>query len=159
MPKEVNGGQRLEHDHRADGLVLIDLLGHLPGHAALVQLIDQEGLLIDQVAEHKGAAGIGKLEERVDLVADAAKEEPTVLTAEDEEAEEELEAEAPDHLAPHHAPSALREDVADADDKDEATSGYESAGSKFHKLSSRFFFKCIFLNTIFPMCLVSKMYI
>ena len=120
LPKEVNSGECFENDDRRDSPGRVDVLRHALGLRPVDQAVGEEGLLIDQVAKHKGGAGIGETEEGVNLGADAVEEVTAGRPTEDQEAEDELERDAPDDVAPNDPGARLGEEAAKADDEDQA---------------------------------------
>ena len=88
----------LEHHYPWHSHGLVDLAGHVVGHALVWKQPGDEGCPGDEIAESKGASVVGKFQEGVDLPAQAVHHLPTDIPAKDAEGKDELECQAPGYL-------------------------------------------------------------
>ena len=90
----------LEHEDEADASRVVDVLGDKLGRG-VGQGCRVERLLRDEVSEDEARADIRVVEEDLDLVADTVEHRLAHAPAEDQQAHDELETQAPEHMSPH----------------------------------------------------------
>ena len=90
----------LEHKDEADASRVVDVLGDKLGRG-VGQRCRVERLLRDEVSEDEARADIRVVEEDLDLVADTVEHRLAHTPAEDQQAHDELETQAPEHMSPH----------------------------------------------------------
>ena len=105
----------------------ISLAQYGGGSVALFPL-DAEGKLGPAVvSEHEGGAAVRECQEPGGLVAEAREDGLAHVPAEDQEAEDELDPDAPEDVAPDDPSRVLREEEAEEDEAEEPEEGDEAA--------------------------------